>query len=157
VGVERRSARSWISLISSVLAAVGFSLALVMQGGIAVTFGALCAGLLIIAFAFRPRAARPRGAIYSGSADLFTPEGKKLPGQLSFSSTAITWTPNHHSQIRGASGISVPVDHDLTISLRRGAGLLDVIVTTGSLNGEEQRFLAHQSRRLRRAVDKVTG
>ena len=85
----------------------------------------------------------------------FTPEGKKLPGSCSLAQPRST--PNQYSQIRGASGISVPVDHDLTISLRRGAGLLDLIVTTGSLNGEEQRFLAHQSRRLRRAVDKVTG
>jgi hypothetical protein len=155
VGVQRRSAKAWISLISSALAVVGFCVALAVQGGPALVLGAIGAAFVVIAFTFRPRNARPVGAIYSGSADLLAPSGRKLPGQLSFTSTTMTWTPNRYSEAQGATGISASVEDDLAISLRRGAGLLDLIVTAGPRNGEKQQFLAHQSRRLRRAVDIV--
>ncbi|HEV2175034.1 MAG TPA: hypothetical protein VGR71_15780, partial [Nitrospira sp.] len=96
------------------------------------------------------------GAIFSGSADLLSEEGKKLPGQLSLTVSEVAWVPNHYSEVRGAKGWSVAVGDGLKLSLQRGPGLLDLVLTVGTA-GNERRFLAHQSRRLRRAVERLAG
>jgi hypothetical protein len=88
-----------------------------------------CGALLTAALAFRPRAKPVPGALCSRPADLLTDGGKKLPGQLSISSTGVTWVPNDYSVARGAREWSASATDGLHLSLQRGSALLDLILT----------------------------
>jgi hypothetical protein len=155
--VERRTWRGWVSPICFGLAALGFSISLVMQDAIALVIVAPCLALFLIGLALRPKAEKVEGAIYSGSADMLDDQDKKLPGQLSFTANGLTWVPTRYSAVRGARQWSVADTHGLRLNLQRGPGLLDLILTAKTAAGEERRFLTHQRRGFRRAVEALSG
>jgi hypothetical protein len=129
----------------------------VIQHGLGVTLGAVSLGFLVIPITWRPKAASKAGSIYSGSADLLLPDGKHLPGQLSLTPTGLAWVPSSYSLDLGVDEVSMGVEDAMAISLERGPGLLDLIITARTRNGQERRFMTHQNRHLRRAVEQLTG
>lgn len=115
---------------------------------------AVAAGLLLVPIAWRRKAPVAAGAFWNASAD-FMHGATKSPGQLSFTSESVVWTPSKYSRNDGQEQISVPLTGDTSITLERGSSLLDVLILVRPPTGEPAQFLTHWSPRLRRTIRKM--
>jgi hypothetical protein len=113
----------------------------------------LCAlALALVLASFRRKASPAPGAVYTSSADWLTDHGTQLPGQLSITSTALTWVPSRYSARHGRQRVTIDALECREVSLQRGMGLLDVMLTVAHADGSTVRLLTHRSRRLGQAL-----
>jgi hypothetical protein len=153
--IAPRSRRAWLAILARVSAAVLAGVALLAEGQSArwvLLAGA--AGLAIVPFAFRRKAAVVSGAIFATSAD-YVPAGQRrgqFPGELSVTATTLTWNPDRHSIAKGLSPLHLAMRDCTSISLKGGAALLDVLITVNQRDGGEWLFLTHRSPGLRQAI-----
>jgi hypothetical protein len=113
----------------------------------------LCAlALALVLASFRRKAPAAPDALYTSSADWLTDHGTQLPGQLSITSTALTWLPSRYSRRHGRQPVRIDALECREVSLQRGVGLLDVILTVAQADGSAVRLLTHRSRRLGHAL-----
>jgi len=111
-------------------------------------------GLVLVLAALRRKAPTAPGALYTAGADLLAADGRKLPGQLSLTTSALTWFPRRYCvQRHGQQVVSIEVLACKEISLQRGYGLMSVILTVVASDGVTRRFGTHTSRRLVRTLD----
>jgi hypothetical protein len=119
---------------------------------------ALAVGLAVVPVAWRRKGATVPGALYWSSADLLADgtRQKQYPGELSVTSTGLTWTPSRYSTSHGLAPVSIPTTACTAISMERGAALLDVIISARRVGGEESRFLTHWRPGLPRAIARLS-
>jgi len=157
-GIEPRTPLFRLSLLSKVLALVLGVAALMLRHGIGFVLVAFALGVALIPLVSRRKAAIAGGAIYAASADRLVLEGtrvRQFSGELSFTPRALVWTPSGFSQSHGVKPVFIDTRECRTVRAERGAALLDVILSVGSSNGEEVRFLTHTCRGLRRAIARL--
>jgi hypothetical protein len=106
----------------------------------------LVLAVLLVLAVFRRKAAPAAGAIYSAGADRIAANGKRLPGQLSFTPEGLIWSPSSYSVRRGERPVELEAWQDLW--LQRGPGIFDVTVTVVPIEGAPLRFGTRRSRRL---------
>jgi hypothetical protein len=157
-GIEPRTPLFRLSLLSKVLALVLGVAAVLLRHGIGFVLVAFALGVALIPLVFRRKAAIAGGATYAASADRLVWEGarvRRFPGELSFTPRALVWTPSGFSQSHGVKPVVIDARECRTVRAERGKALLDVILSVGSSNGEEVRFLTHTRRGLRRAIARL--
>jgi hypothetical protein len=157
--VKRRSKRSSAALYSSVAAAVFWTTAFIVEHQnpflialIPVVIGGL------IALMYRRKAAIVPGAFYASSADLLFPERirhGKLPGELSFTDTAIHWVPSGYAVRKGASAIMIEIADHPDVTFEKGPGLTDLFLRIRRGNGSDLTFLTHRRRNLNSARERL--
>ena len=80
----------------------------------------------LIALSWRKRAAIAPGAFYASSAYLIGDANgrrRQLPGELSFTDTAIRWNPSRSSIKRGAGPLTVELSGRPDVDFEAGPGL----------------------------------
>jgi hypothetical protein len=153
--IAPRSRLAWLAIVARLSAAVLAGVALLAEGQSArwVLFAG-AAGLAIVPFAFRPKAAVVSGAIFATSADYVRAgqRGDQFPGELSVTVTTLTWNPSRHSIAKDLSPLHLAMRDCESISMKGGTALLDVLITVNRRNGGEWLFVTHRSPGLRRAI-----
>ncbi len=158
VRIRPRSAQAWLVIAVRTLAAVLWLIAAGTLHRPLFAFAIAGVGLVLVLATFRRKAPTAPGALYTAAADLLADDGRKLPGQLSLTMSALTWVPSRYSVRRhGQQVVSVEVLGCKEISLQRGYGLIDVILTVVRTDGVTLRFGTHTSRRLARTLDSFEG
>jgi hypothetical protein len=153
--ITPRSRLSRLSLLSRVAAAPLFLAAFVYERhGVWWIIGAIALGLVLIALSWRRKAAVVPGSAFAASAD-FCPDGnhlRKFPGELSITTSGLTWSPSKYSSGKGLRPVSLVTGECQSVSMQAGSALLDVVITVRGRTGSEWSFLTHRSPSLRRAI-----
>jgi len=139
--IGRRSGRTWLVLGLRVAAAAGFVASFVLQHGWRWVPLLIAGAALLVLIAMRDKGPAKSDASWNGSADLLA-QGRKYPGQLSFSAHSVAWVPTNYSMRHGARKLDFP--NDSRLGFESGTALLDVVVTVRPVTGNETRFLAHR-------------
>jgi hypothetical protein len=157
--IAPRSRLSWLAIVSRLCAAALFLIALLAEGQSERWVLLACAGgLAIVPIAWRRKGPVVPGAIFATSAD-YLPAGLRrgqFPGELSVTTTTLTWNPSRHSIAKGLAPIAFAMDDVERIAMKGGPALLDVIITVQRREGGECLFLTHRSPGLHRAVAKLS-
>jgi hypothetical protein len=147
-----RTQRAWLPLTVRVLWLILFATAVARRHHPVVALSAVALGLALLPVAWRRKAPVAPGAVYSSSADQLLPNGRHRPGQLSITTTALTWMPSGYSVEHGEQAVRIDARRCKAITLERGVGLLDVLLTITPVEGEAMRLLTHSSRHLKAAI-----
>jgi hypothetical protein len=148
-----RTQRARLALIARGLSLILFATAVALQHHPLEALSAVALGLALLPIAWRRKAPVAPGAVYTSSADQLLPNGRHRPGQLSLTTTTLTWLPSDYAVKHGGQAISIDARRCRAIALERGVGLLDVLLTVTPVEGEAIRLLTHSSRHLETAID----
>jgi hypothetical protein len=128
---------------------------LLVNGSPRLALASVAAAGLLVAVAFRRKAPRVDGAMWSASADLMR-DGSRFPGELSLLSNAVVWMPSKFSRRRGLDGaVRLAVDEQTELHFEAGPALLDVLVSVRSADGQTVRFTTHRSPGLAEAIRRI--
>ena len=153
VVIRPRSGRAWLAIAARLVAVVLWAIAIGAFHRPVVASLLVATGVALFLLTLRPRAAPAPGALYTAAADRIA-DGRRLPGQLSLTTRTLVWSPSPYSARRGEEAITVDASGCRAVSLQRGSGLLDVILTVVLADDAALTFGTHSSRRLTRALDR---
>ena len=151
--VRPRSGRAWLAIAARLVAVVLWAIALGAFHRPLVAALLVATGLALFLLTLRPRAAPAVGALYTAAADRIA-DGRRLPGQLSVTTRTLVWSPSRYSLRRGEEAVTVDASGCRSVTVRRGTGLLDVILTVVLADGATLAFGTRTSRRLTDALDR---
>jgi len=147
-----RTQRVRLALTARALSLILFATAVARRHHPVEAVSALALGLALLPIAWRRKAPVVPGAVYTSSADQLLPTGRHRPGQLSITTTMLTWMPSRYSTEHGRQAVSIDARRCRAITLERGAGLFDVLLTVTPVEGEEIRLLTHSTSHLKTAI-----
>jgi hypothetical protein len=147
-----RTGRARLALSARGLWLILFATAVARRHHPVEALSAVALGLALLPIAWRRKAPVAPGAVYTSSADQLLPNGRHRPGQLSLTTTTLTWMPSEYSARHGEQAVNIDARLCSAITLERGVGLLDVLLTITPGEGEAIRLLTHSSRHLEAAI-----
>jgi hypothetical protein len=106
----------------------------------------------------RKKAAVAPKAFYANSADLIDARmhrRRQLPGELSFTDTAIHWNPSRYSIRKGADPITIEISERPDVVFQPTPGLAGLSIRIRRLDGSELRFSTHRTRKLSAAIERL--
>jgi hypothetical protein len=157
--IAPRTARSRLALASRIAAAACLLAGLLTERQhLTWVLVAVAAGLVIVPVAWRRKAVVSPGTLFASSADFIpnSPRRAQFPGELSVTAHEISWAPSRYSVGKGLPPLSLAMADCAAITMQRGSGLMDVIITVRRRTGGEWAFLTHWSPGLRRAITRLT-
>jgi hypothetical protein len=118
---------------------------LCINGHARVAFVSVAAAGFLVAVVFRRKAPHMPGALWSSSADLMR-DGSRFPGELSLLADAVVWMPSAYSRQHGFNRpVRVALETWGGLEADAGSGLLDVVISVRSADGQTLRFATHRS------------